>query len=228
MDPMEPTDNWWYSPQIMLVFADRAMGPYAAEGIEPPGELRKAVDEGRTGALFALGLAKFFGAETWMRLVDPSEQAPDIRIMYLEGSGPKGSNLLREMKVEVTTYTKHSTEPLGDFLFRVKLNPTKKAYSSTTAIVAFVQRAITPEEVRAATPRLEVLGARGLCYVVGRLDQTRFQVVRVFPTFSGPQTIDLDEEFQSNRLAVVELKRGMSSVTKVTEDPISTDNPFLS
>lgn len=224
---MELTDNWWYSPQCMLVFADLAIKPYADQGTTPPGELQKAVDEARTGAIFALGLAEFVSAETWMRLVNPREQAPDIRIMYVDDSGPRGSNVMRRLQVEVTTYTKHSTESLSDFLFRTKLDPSKKAYSSDTVIVAHVQRQSTPSEIAAVTPQLQKRGAKGLCYLVGRLDQVRFQVVRAFPTFGGPQEINLDETFNSAQKAVAEVKRGMSSVTTVSDEPIPTANPFL-
>jgi hypothetical protein len=224
---MEPTDNWWYSPQCMLVFADQAIKPYADHATTPPGELQKAVDEGRAGAIFALGLADFVGAETWMRLVHPREQAPDIRILYVDDSGPHGSNAMRRLQVEVTTYTKHSTESLSDFLFRTKLDPSKKAYSSDTVIVARVQRQSTPSEIAAVTPQLQARGAKGLCYLVGMLDQVRFQVVRAFPTFGGPQEINLNEAFNSAQEAVAEVKRGMSSVTRVSDEPIPTANPFL-
>jgi hypothetical protein len=158
---MEPTDNWWCSPQCMLVFADLAIKPYADQGTTPPGELQKTVDEGRAGAIFALGLADFVSAETWMRLVHPREQAPDIRSMYVDDSGPRGSNAMRRLQVEVTTYTKHSTESLSEFLFRTKLDPSKKAYSSDTVIVARVQRQSTPSEIAAVTPQLQARGAKG-------------------------------------------------------------------
>jgi len=95
---VEATDNWWYSPQCMLLFADLAIRPYAADGTTPPGDLQKAVDEARAGTIFALGLADFVGAESWMRLVHPREQAPDIRIMYVDDSGPKGSHAMRTLR----------------------------------------------------------------------------------------------------------------------------------
>lgn len=224
---MAAIDNWWYSPQCMLMFADLAMRPYAASGTTPPGDLQNAVDEGRAGAIFALGLADFVGAETWMRLVHPREQAPDIRIMYVDDSGPKGSHVMRTLQVEVTTYTKHSTESLSEFLFRTKLDPSKKAYSSDTVIVARFERDSTPPEIAAVTQQLHNRSAQGLCYLIGRLDQVRFQVVRAFPTFGGPQEVNLDEAFNSSQEAVAEVKRGMSSVTKVSDEPIPTANPFL-
>lgn len=106
----------------------------------------------------------------------------------------------------MTTYTKHSTESLSEFLFRTKLDPSKKAYSSDTVIVARIEPDSTPSEIAAMTQQLQDRSAQGLCYLVGRLDQVRFQVVRVFPTFGGPQEVNFDEAFN---------------------EPIPTANPFL-
>lgn len=222
-----PTDNWWYSPQCILLFADLALEHCAQHGITPSGDLQKAIGEGRAGAIFALGLAKAFGTETWMRLVDPREGAPDIRVMYFDNTGPKGSHRGSLLQVEIATYTRHSAESLGDFLLRTKLDPMKKAYSASTAIVVFVQRACTPAEIRAAHEKLLQTRARGLCYLVGRLDDVQFQVVQVFPQFRGPQDINLDEAFSSQQTPVAEVKRGMSTITVVSDKPIPTANPFL-
>ena len=131
------------------------------------------------------------------------------------------------LQVEVATYTRHSSESLGEFLFRVKLDPTKKAYSANTVIVVFVQRACTPAEIKAAHEDLLQTGARSLCYLIGRINDVKFQVVQVFPQFRGPQDINLDDAFKLRQVPVAELKRGMSSVTKVSEEPIPTANPFL-
>lgn len=84
--------------------------------------MQTAIDEGRTGAIFALGLAQAIGVETWIRLVDCRERAPDVRLMYVDNTGPKGSHRMNTLQVEVVTYTKHSTEGLADFLFKVKLD----------------------------------------------------------------------------------------------------------
>jgi len=210
----------------MLVFADRAIEPYATQRDAPPAELQKVINEGRTGAIFALGLADFVGAEVWMRLVHRREQAPDIRIMYFEDAGPRGSHVMRRLQVEVTTYTKHSTDSLSDFLFRVKLDPGKKAYSSDTVIVALVQRDVT-SEIATVTQQLHEQGAQGLCYLVGTLGHEQFQLVRVFPIFGGPKNINVHEAFDSSQLFVAEVKRGMSSVSPVSDEPVPTANPFI-
>jgi len=66
-----------------------------------------------------------------------------------------------------------------------------------------------------------------LGYLVGRLDDVRFQVVQVFPQFRGPHDINLDDAFKLSQTPVAEVKRGMSSVTVVSDKPIPTANPFL-
>lgn len=96
-----PPETWWYSPQCMLLFADSAVEHCANDGTTPPGDMRKAIDEGRAGAIFALGMAGALGVETWMRPVHPRESAPDIRVMYFDGSGPKGSHRMNVLQVEV-------------------------------------------------------------------------------------------------------------------------------
>jgi hypothetical protein len=223
----EQPDNWWYSPQCTLLFADVALEHCAHHGITPSGDIQKAIGEGRAGAIFALGLADALSAETWMRLVHPREGAPDIRVMYMDNTGPKGSNKMNVLEVEVTTYTKDSTDSLGDFLFRTKLDPSKHAYSASTVIVGFVQRGCEPTEITAAHEGLERRGARGLCYLVGRLGGAHYQVVQVLPNLRGAQNIDLDRAFTSHQSAVAEVSRGMSSTTTVSETPIPTANPFL-
>jgi len=132
----------------MLTFADRALAQCAAHGSAPSGELQKAIGEGRAGAIFALSLGKVLGVETWMRLVHPREGAPDVRVMYLESSGPRGSNRMMTLQVEVATFTLHSSEELSEFIFNKKLDPTKKAYASNTAILIYVQRGCTPQDIQ--------------------------------------------------------------------------------
>jgi hypothetical protein len=211
----------------MLIFADRALEECRTRDVVPSGESQKAIGEGRTCAIFALGLAKAFATETWMRLVHPRERAPDVQVMYFDQNGPRGSHRMNVLYVEVATYTTHSSEALADFLFRVKLDPTKRAYSDNTVIVVFVQRGTTPEEIRVAHEELQGRDIRLLCYLVGRFDDVRFQVAQVMPQFRGAQTINLDEAFASGQMPVAEVKRGMSSVVTVSEKPISTPNPFI-
>src|ERR1700730_9945895 len=172
-----PEDNWWYSPQCLLLFADQAL-QYCSDGnISPPGAMQTAIDEGRTGAIFALGLSQALGVETWIRLVDRRERAPDVRVMYVDNTGPKGSHRMNTLQVEVVTYTKHSAGGLADFLFKVKLEPSKKAYSSDTVVVGFIERGASSGEVQAAHTDLVERGAGGLCYVIGRRAESRFPVV---------------------------------------------------
>lgn len=189
--------------------------------------MQTAIDEGRTGAIFALGLAQAIGVETWIRLVDRRERAPDVRVMYVDNTGSKGSHRMNTLQVEVVTYTKHSAEGLADFLFKVKLDPSKKAYSSDTVVVGFIQRGASPGEVQAAHTELVERGAGGLCYVIGRLDESRFQVVQVVPNLRGPEEVDLDDAFKSTQAPVAETKRGMSSASTLSEKLIPTANPFL-
>jgi hypothetical protein len=182
---MTASGNWWYSPQCMLLFADLALEHCADHGVTPPGDMRKAIGEGRAGAIFALGLAGAFGVETWIRLVHPREGAPDIRVMYFNTSGPKGSHRMNVLQVEVATYTRHAMDSLGDFLFRTKLDPKKKAYSASTAIVVFVQRGCASDEIKAAHEEVLSKGARGLCYLVGRREGLDYEVVQVVPDLRG-------------------------------------------
>jgi hypothetical protein len=166
---------------------------------------------------------------TWMRLVHPREGAPDVRVMYVENTGPRGSNVARILQVEVATFTRHSSksESLGAFLFRTKLDPSKKAYAADTVIVIFIQAGCTPDAIRDAHDYLHTKGARGLCYLLGQLDEDRFQVAQVLPRYQGPLTISLDEAFASEQAPVAQAKRGMSSTALTSAEPIPTPNPFL-
>lgn len=132
------------------------------------------------------------------------------------------------LQVEVATYTRHATDSLGDFLFRTKLDPKKKAYSASTAIVVFVQRGCASDEIKAAHEEVLSKGARGLCYLVGRREGVDYEVVQVVPDLRGPQRVNLDDSFLSQQVPVAEVKRGMSAVTTVSDEPIPTANPFLS
>jgi hypothetical protein len=222
-----PRETWWYSPQCMLLFADSALEHCANDGTTPSGDMRKAIDEGRAGAIFALGMAGALGVETWMRLVHPRESAPDIRVMYFDSSGPKGSHRMNVLQVEVATYTRRAPDSLGDFLFRTKLDPKKKAYSANTVILIFVQRGCTPEEIRAAHERVLSKGAHATCYLVGRREGVDYEVVQVVPNLRGPQRVNLDGAFLTDQAPVAEVRRGMSAVTTVSDEPVATANPFL-
>ncbi len=220
-------DHWWYSPAAMLTFADRALAQCAAHGSAPSGELQKAIGEGRAGAIFALSLGKVLGVETWMRLVHPREGAPDVRVMYLESSGPRGSNRMMTLQVEVATFTLHSSEELSEFIFNKKLDPTKKAYASNTAILIYVQRGCTPQDIQAAHEYLADKGGRQSCYLVGMLPDRRWQVAQVAPNLRGPVTVDLAEALESGQAPVAQSKRGMSALAVVAADPTATPNPYL-
>jgi hypothetical protein len=87
---MTASGNWWYSPPCMLLFADLALEHCADHDVTPPGDMRKAIDEGRAGAIFALGLAGAFGVETWIRLVHPREGARTSGSCTSTLPGPRG------------------------------------------------------------------------------------------------------------------------------------------
>jgi hypothetical protein len=134
-----------------------------------------------------------------MRLVHPREGAPDVRVMYLESSGPSGSNRMMTLQVEVATLTLHSSAELGEFIFNKKLDPTKKAYASNTAILIHVQRGCTPQDIQAAHEYLADKGGRQSCYLVGMLTDRRWQVAPVAPNLRGPVTVDLAEALESEQ-----------------------------
>jgi len=211
----------------MLAFADRALAQCAAHGSTPSGDLQKAIGEGRAGAIFALSLGQVLGVETWTRLVHPRERAPDVRVMYLDSSGPRGSNRMMTLQVEVATFTLHSSEALGEFIFNTKLDPTKKAYASNTAILIYVQRGCTPQDIQAAHEYLADKGGRLSCYLVGMLTDRRWQVAQVAPNLRGPVTVDLAEALESEQAPVVQAKRGMSALAVVDADSTATPNPYL-
>ena len=181
----------WYSPNCMIDFTNDALQHHHLRGTTPSAALQRTIGEARAGAIFALGLAQLVGRETWVNLVPADQLAPDIEVLYHEPTGPRGSNRALRLAIEVVSYTKHSSEDLGDFLFKTKLDPRKKAYGASTAVLCYVMRGCRPEEVRAAHDRLQVLGASGFCYLLGRLDDVRYQTVPVFPTLRGPITVDL-------------------------------------
>jgi hypothetical protein len=223
------SDNWWYSPAWMLLFADYALMHCAAHDLVPSADMDRAIGEGRAGAFFALGMAKRTGREMWMRLVDPSEGAPYVRVRYLENTGPRGSNVAHVVHVEVVSFTKHSapSEPLGAFLFRTKLDPSMKAYSADTVIVAHLEAGCEPEEARESNDYLLAHGAAEICFAVGMMDEDRIQIAQIHPEFGGPLIISLDEALASDQLPVAQNKRGMSAVASTSAEPIPTPNPFL-
>jgi len=101
------TVELWYSPGCILEFADKAVAYCLTHPVESTSQLDKVLGEGRAGAFLAMSIAKLRQVDTWVRLVDPALQAPDVEVMYL---GEQGRHQTKEiMGVEVATYKEWET-----------------------------------------------------------------------------------------------------------------------
>lgn len=217
--------EFWYSPGFILEATDLALAHCQRHEIRPPSTLIKAITESRAAAIFCFGLGRQLGVELWLRPADPEKHTPDVDAMYLEQV--EESNQARLMDIEVATYTRHSEETLAEFMRRTKLDPTKSAYSSRTVFVFFIQRAMTGDIVREAQQELARHELQGLAFLLGRVDEDLFQVVKVYREYAGPDNVRISEILASTQTPVAEAKRGMSAVQRRSETPIPTDNPFL-
>jgi len=70
----------------MLEAADNAVQHCKDRGIRPA-SLSRAIGEARATAIITIGFSQQSGQEVWMRMVEPSGQAPDCLVMYVEKVG---------------------------------------------------------------------------------------------------------------------------------------------
>ena len=97
------TVTLWYSPGCILVMADQAVSNWVDNGITANDELSKVLGEARPAAFFAMAEANRLETETWVQLVDPRAQAPDMRVMFLEDID--GLQAMTTIDVEMASYT---------------------------------------------------------------------------------------------------------------------------
>jgi len=213
----------WYSPAFILEAADMAVQHCKDRGIRPAA-LDRVIGEARATAIFAIGFSQQSGHEVWMRMVEPSEQAPDCLVMYVEKVGR--SNHQQRLEVEVTTYNSHSSDDLASFLLRTKFDG-NHSYSPSTVILVYVQRGMDFELLQSAHDRLTEVSPRGVGYCVGQVDADLFQVMQLYSRLAGPVNVRLSEALASNQLPVADVRRGMSALQGRTEKPVPTDNPFF-
>lgn len=156
----------WYSPAFILEAADIAVRHCKDRGIRTA-LLDRVIGEARATAIFAIGFSQQSGHEVWMRMGEPSQQAPDCLVMYVEQVGR--SNHQQRLEVQVTTYNSHSRDDLASFLLRTKFDG-NHSYSPSTVIVVYVQRAMNCDLLKAAHDRLKEVSSRGVGYCVGQVD----------------------------------------------------------
>ncbi len=214
----------WYSPGCILVMADRAVSYCIDNGITATDELSKVLGEARPAAFFAMAEANRLETETWVQFVDPREQAPDMRVMFLEDID--GLQAMTTIDVEVASYTRHSSEDLGEFMIGTKLND-RRAYSSHTVIVFNVQRGVGGDEVHRAAEAVSGLNLPGVAFLVGQADDDLFEVQMIYPRLSARVPTRISEALDSPQPLVVDASRGMWKEQSWSEDPIPTANPFL-
>ena len=219
-----PRLGFWYSHGYILQAADRAVTYCKTYPVESTAQLEKVLGEGRAAATLAMSMAKLKGLDVWVRLVDPAQQAPDAEVMYL---GQTGKHQTMELLgVEVASYTKHSSEPLGEFILRTKLNK-HHAYGEHTAIVIYVQRTIDVHQVSEAHEGIIGAGVPALVFLVGQADEDLFQVQTIYPQLSGRVDVRVSDALGTAQRQVLEVSRGMSKDILASESPEWTDNPFL-
>lgn len=218
------TVELWFSPGCILEFADQAVTYCANHPVKSTSALDKALGESRAGAFLAMSIAQVRNVETWVRLVEPERQAPDVEVMYF---GQQGKYQTKElMGVEVATFKKQETDKLGPFILRTKLNA-EHTYGPHTAIVIYIQKAINSNDVRDAHDHIANVGLPPTVFLLGQVDQDLFQVQVVYSSLSAPVDVRISEALESLQLPVAQVRRGMSKEHRITASAIPTENPFM-
>lgn len=214
----------WYSPGCILEFADQAVAYFMSQPAKSKSRLDTVLGEARAGAFLAMSIAKQKGIDGWMRLVDPSHQAPDVEVMHI---GQQGKYQTMEiLGVEVATYSAQEKDTLGDFLLRTKLNP-EHAYGRHTAIVIYIQKTTRPADVFKARQQIADVNLDTAVFLLGQADDDLFQIQVVYPALSARVDVRISEALDSPQARVAEVSRGMSKELKISLDPIHTNNPFM-
>jgi hypothetical protein len=223
-DRIHATDERFYSPAAVHHFAEHARTGFANAGKPVPAEVDKLILETTVTAIFAADFAARIGLEMWLRPVDPRQQAPDVEIIHhtLEDVGFVRQVLL----VEVVSYTYHTDESLEEFLLRTKLDG-RRAYPSNTIILVHAERSISRQEITHTSSALSNLTGFPPVFLCNCVDENLHQVIGIYPRLTEVGHVRLTELLASEQPLALDTHRGLSREGRISEEPISTPNPFL-
>lgn len=188
-------DHLWYSPGYLIDCGERAFNDANKNGKKLSGDTLKAIEETRTGALFALGLTVRLKAVHFIQPVDPREGAPDVRITHQIKSPLKNYDWGEYYDVEIVRYEQHTgtKTTVADFIKQTKLNP-KKAYQDGTIVLCGI-------DMTAASLQKWEDVAKGLAsiknnlstFVLGRTHPTEWKIAmaRVHPAYDSVTGFDV-------------------------------------
>ena len=214
----------FYSPNGIYQFIDHALHHYVHHSLAIPSDVDKMMVESALTALFAYDLALQSGVATWLRPVDPKEQAPDVEVVQFVRRN--GLFVRDELLVEVVAYTEHSDETLTEFLKRTKLDG-KRRYPANTIILAHLDRPMTRDDLLDAAGELSVLSGFPPVYAIRCIDGDLHQTLWIYPNLSEIRNVRVSEMMQSGQDLVVDTNRGMGGDLGRSPNPIPTSNPFI-
>lgn len=175
----------------------------------------KEMDEAFIVAQFILGMRKRHDVELFLQIVDPKEQAPDIRIM----TNVKVEDMFKIQVVhltEVVTHEVHSPEGVAEFLLRTKLND-RKIYQDTTTIICWIAKESEMESFTEITRKLNKVKKNiqvFLMYVVS-IDPCVFRISLVYPGLKHVVEFNPHEEVKvPYSKSVVRIFKSISMETK--------------
>jgi len=222
--PHTAAEESFYSPGGLYELAHRARHYYADLGIAMPSDVAKAVLESEVTACFAYDWAKVSGEETWLRPVDPGQQAPDVEVVQFVERNQL--TIRDELLVEVVSYTSHSPESLPRFLKRTKLDG-KRAYQKNTMILVYLERNQTREEIQTAIQELGDLEGHPPVFVLSRVDDDLHQYLRIYPNMSAIRQVRITEMLGSDQALVCDVRRGMKGKLGLSAEKLPVPNPFI-
>jgi len=195
---MQYDKHIWFNPAYLIHCGIEAQKHAVAKGRPLSSDVRKAINESRATAIWALGNNRVLNMEQLVQMAAPNEQTPDTRVMYpTKGPLPNKDMPWGEFwDVEVVTYEEHSKEPIDDFLKRTKLAATR-SYQTGTIILCYIDKFIEDGKLWSDIHKdLKDVKSDLQVFLLGKThpDKPIYAMARVYPTFDALVQIDVIEE----------------------------------
>lgn len=193
----------WFTPMYMIKCVHDTYSFYKKSDDKISSTLQKALDEAWAASIACFGFNQLMSNEFRLRLVDPKEGSPDIKVLY---QLPVPKNYKYETNaaywdIEVVTLNNNSPEKyVDDFLLRTKLASTR-SYDQKTIVLCYINKTITGGKVWKKVQReLSKVRHKNSVFLLGAPKpppEYKFLFARVHPSLDSITTFDLQQAMKT-------------------------------
>lgn len=193
----------WFTPMYMIKCMGDVINDYKSRGEKIPRAMQKTLDEAWATSIACFGFNQLMNNEFRLRLVDPKEGSPDLKILY---QLPIPKNYKYETNgaywdIEAVTLEENSPEKYVDnFLLRTKLASTR-SYDEKTVILCHINKKIEGGKIwREVHKELSKIKHKNNVFLLGSPKpppEFKFVFARVHPGLDSVIEIDLRESMKT-------------------------------